>query len=81
MVVLTYHLASRRIRILASHPIVCGILYGLVVYGVMNYIVIPLSATPPRTALVPPAAVLINGLLIHAFGVGLPAALSAKGAR
>ena len=77
MVVLIYHLESRRIRVLTSHPIVCGILYGLAVYVVMNYIVIPLSAGPPRTALVPPAPVLINGLLIHGFGVGLPAALTA----
>jgi hypothetical protein len=28
----------------------------------------------------PPVAVLANGLLIHAFGVGLPAALSARAA-
>ena len=75
MVVLTYHLASRRIRVLTKHPAICGIVYGLVVYAVMNYVVLPLSAAPPRT-LVPPAAVLINGLLIHVLGVGLPAALS-----
>lgn len=75
MVVLTYYLASRRIRALAQHPVLCGVLYGLVVYAVMNYVVVPLSAAPPRT-LVPPTTVLINGLLIHALGVGLPAALS-----
>lgn len=50
-------------------------LYGLVVYAVMNFIVLPLSAAPPRNA--PAGAVLLNGLLIHVFGVGLPSALSA----
>ena len=80
MIVLTFHLASRRMRALTQHPVGCGILYGLAVYAVMNYVVMPLSAAPPRN-LVPPLAVLLNGLLIHAFGVGLPAALSVRAAR
>lgn len=74
-IVLTYHLASRRLRILVEHPIVCGVLYGLAVYVVMNVVVIPTSAAPSRGAMA--TAVLVNGLLIHVFGVGLPAALSA----
>lgn len=75
MIVLTYHLASRRITPLTQHPVILGMLYGLVVFAVMNFIVLPLSAAPPRSA--PSGAVLVNGLLIHAFGVGLPSALSA----
>ena len=74
-IVLTYHLASRRLRILVEHPVVCGVLYGLAVYVVMNFVVIPASAAPSRGAMA--TAVLVNGLLIHIFGVGLPAALSA----
>ena len=74
MIVLTYHLASRRIKALSEHPVILGMLYGLLVYAVMNFVVLPLSAAPPRSA--PSGAVLVNGLLIHAFGVGLPAALS-----
>jgi hypothetical protein len=58
---------------------VSGILYGLAVYVVMNYVVIPLSAIGPRTAGIP-LAVHINGVLIHAFGVGLPSALAARAA-
>jgi hypothetical protein len=54
-------------------------LYGLAVYGVMNYVVIPMSAIGPRTAPTP-LPVLANGLLIHAFGVGVPAALVARAA-
>lgn len=75
MIVLTYHLASRRVRALTAHPVVFGVPYGLAVYVVMNFIVLPLSAAPPRTAAT--GAVLVNGVLIHVFGVGLPAALSA----
>ena len=75
MIVLTYHLASRRLRALVTRPVVCGVLYGVAVYAVMNFIVLPLSAAPPRAA--PAGAVLVNGVLIHIFGVGLPAALTA----
>jgi hypothetical protein len=79
MIALVYLLASRRWRVLTAKPIVCGILYGLVVYAVMNYVVVPLSAIGGgvRIAATP---VLINGLLIHAFGVGLPSALFARAA-
>jgi hypothetical protein len=77
-IVLTYFLAGRRIRALTRHPIVCGLAYGIAVYGVMNFIVVPLSraGSPP-----PAGAILVNGLLIHMFGVGLPSALFARAAR
>jgi hypothetical protein len=48
------------------------------VYGVMNFVVIPLSATS-RGALTTP--IVANGLLIHVLGVGLPSALVAWAAR
>lgn len=73
-VVITYHFAVRLIPRLTRRPWIYGPLYGLVVYGVMNFVVIPLSAIGARS---PSTAVLLNGLLIHIFGVGLPAALSA----
>lgn len=78
MVVLTYILASRRLPSLARRPFLYGPLYGLAVYGVMNHIVVPLSAAASSGT--PAAPVLINGLLIHAFGVGLPSALFARAA-
>jgi hypothetical protein len=77
-VVTTYHVAARRIPDLARRPWIHGPLYGLLVYAVMNFIVIPLSAIGARS---PSTAVLLNGLLIHALGVGPPAALSAQAAR
>jgi hypothetical protein len=78
-VVTTYVAASRWLRVLTARPLVSGMLYGLAVYGVMNYVVIPMSAIGPRTAPTP-LPVLANGLLIHAFGVGVPAALVARAA-
>ena len=69
-----YLAASRRIRTLAERPLVWGPLYGLAVYAVMNAVVIPLSLMTTRPKPVP---VLVNGLLIHLVGVGLPAALAA----
>jgi len=42
------------------------------VYFFMNLVVIPLSAIGPQRFT---AAPFINGILIHVFGVGIPAAL------
>jgi hypothetical protein len=75
-IVLTYFLVSRRVSALTRHPVICGLLYGLVAYAVMNLAVIPLSKIGGPA--MPPAPVLANGLLIHMFGVGLPAALFAR---
>jgi hypothetical protein len=74
----TYFVVARAVPALTRRPFLTGPLYGLVAYGVMNYIVIPLSDAASGGA--PPVPVLLNGLLIHAFGVGLPAALFARAA-
>ena len=68
-----YYLASRPLRFLVNHAFICGPLYGVCIYLVMNFIVLPLSAIGSRPAL--PLPVLISGLLIHMFGIGLPIAL------
>ena len=77
-IVTTYFLVSRRAGLLTRRPVICGVLYGLVVYGVMNLVVIPLSKIGGPS--MPAAPVLANGLLIHMFGVGLPSALAARAA-
>lgn len=77
-VVATYYVVSRRVRILTDRPVIFGLLYGVAVYVVMNRIVVPLSAAGGSGW--PPWPVLVNGLLIHALGVGLPSALFARGA-
>ena len=69
--------ASRIWPVLARRAALFGPLYGIGVYLVMNHVVLPLSAFPPRTK--PPAPVVwITGVLAHMFLIGLPIALAAK---
>jgi len=67
----TYFLVSRAIPAVRRRPVICGMLYGIAAWCVMNLIVLPLSAAG-RGPFVP--IVVANGLLIHMFGVGLPSA-------
>ncbi len=76
-VVTTYYLASGRIPSLVRRPWVYGPLYGLVVYCVMTFVVVPLSAAVVGR---PSPAVIVNGVLIHMLGVGIPSALAARAA-
>ena len=76
-VVATYFLASRRLPALARRPFLYGSLYGVLVYLVMTFVVVPLSAAPMG---LPSPPVAVNGLLIHVLGVGLPSALFARAA-
>ncbi len=78
-IVATYFVVSRRVAVLTRHPIACGIVYGVLVYLFMNRVVIPLSAI--GTATWPALPVLANGLLIHAFGIGIPSAVAAASAQ
>jgi hypothetical protein len=78
MVVTTYYGLSSRLPLWRRRPLLCGPLYGLLVYAVMNLVVIPLSALgSPRFALWQ----VVGGMLIHAAGVGLPAAFFAARAQ
>ena len=76
LIVSAFYLMSRYIPVLRQQTLVAGILYGIAVYFVMNYAVIPMSATARGPFVLP---VFVNGLLIHALGVGLPAAWFARG--
>jgi hypothetical protein len=78
VVVLVFMLTARRVRALTRAPMAFGLLYGLAVYLVMTFVVVPASAA--GTGAVPSGAVLLNGVLIHMFGVGLPASLAARAA-
>ncbi|HZT59945.1 MAG TPA: hypothetical protein VFA21_15145 [Pyrinomonadaceae bacterium] len=71
-----YYAASRKLTFLLNHAVVCGVIYGVVIYVVMNYVVVPLSAVPPRGTAAP--VVFITGLLVHMFFIGLPIALATR---
>jgi hypothetical protein len=67
---------SRWWPVFTRRAVVMGLLYGVGAYFFMNYVVLPLSAIRGGGAAPWPA--FINGMLIHAFGVGLPIALVAR---
>jgi hypothetical protein len=71
-----FYLASRRLPFLTRQPVVSGILYGIGVYAVMNLVVLPLSAYPPRKSF--PLIVIATGLIVHMFFIGLPIALATR---
>ena len=72
-----YYIASRKMPVLLARPVICGLLYGELVWLVMNCVVIPLSAIhgwPPQWN----TAAIITGPIGHLFLVGLPIALAVR---
>jgi hypothetical protein len=47
VVVSVYYFASRKISVLRTRPVIMGALYGMAVWGTMNFVVLPLSAAGP----------------------------------
>jgi hypothetical protein len=71
VVVSIFYVASRRMEFLTSHPVVSGVLYGIGVYIVMYWLVLPTTFPTFRHRL-------WNKLLavaIHISLIGLPCAL------
>ncbi len=72
-----FYAASRIFKLLVNHPIPSGLFYGVVVYLLMNFVVLPLSAFP-RRPVPPPLSARIYGALIIMFFVGLPIAFTVR---
>ncbi|MDP9097475.1 MAG: hypothetical protein M3N48_00580 [Verrucomicrobiota bacterium] len=66
--VTVFYFASRKLAFLRQQPVPSGIIYGLVVFAVMNLIVLPLSAAAPRHS----RSGDVIQLAIHMFVIGLP---------
>jgi hypothetical protein len=75
-----FYIAATRFTVLSRWPILSGLLYGVLVYAIMNFIVLPLSAVPPgpSTATI---ATRVNAVLALMFCIGLPVALLVKRAQ
>jgi hypothetical protein len=71
-----YYAASRKLRFLIVHPLVCGLFYGIAVELVMSYVVLPLSALHARGPYELHDVLL--GLAVHMFAVGLPISFSVR---
>jgi hypothetical protein len=71
-----YYLVARRWTALVERPLIFGAAYGLVLYGVMNYIVVPLSAARGGGS----GGALWVGLsiVVHMLLIGVPIALFAR---
>jgi hypothetical protein len=68
--------SAHRYPALLRNPWLSGVVYGVLIYVVMNYIAVPLSAAPGWK---PPAGwVLVGSLLSHCFYVGVPIAFVAR---
>ena len=67
-----FYLASRKWLFLIERPIQFGLLYGIAVYLIMTFVVVPLSYVTPRPATITGRTI---GILTIMFCVGLPIAL------
>lgn len=69
--VTVFYFARGELAFVRNYPVPSGIIYGLIVFAVMNLIVLPLSAAAPRHS--------VSGDLIqigiHMFIIGLPTSL------
>ena len=70
-----YYLASRRFPVLVHRAVICGMIYGALVYGFMHVVVVPLSLAPRSHT---PLVYQVCEFIWHWFGVGLPIALSVR---
>jgi hypothetical protein len=70
----TYYFVARRRFALVERPWAFGLAYGLLLYGIMNYIVMPLSAAGPSSK--DPLWIALT-VAVHMILIGLPIALAA----
>ena len=71
-----YYAASQRLTMLARQPIVCGLLFGIAIWIVMNLVVVPLSAFPHEVTHTLSSAT--PHIIAHMVLVGLPIALAIR---
>lgn len=76
LIATVFYLGTRVWPVLYKKPVICGLIYGVICYFVMQLIVIPLSNAPSSGLVINPA--FFNGVIGHALVVGLPVALIAR---
>lgn len=72
---LTYFLVASRHPALHRRPVLYGAAYGLLLYGIMNYVVVPLSAAGRGSR--DPLWVALS-IAVHMLCVGIPIALAER---
>lgn len=72
-IALVYYVVALRWPLLWQQPLLCGGVYGLLVYGVMNYVVVPLSAAGSGGS---KNSLWIGlSIVVHVFLIGIPCAV------
>jgi hypothetical protein len=66
-----FYIVSRKLAILTRRPILSGLIYGGVIYLVMNFVVLPASSVPHPKSTATIAAI-VNGVLALLLCIGLP---------
>jgi hypothetical protein len=72
---LVYYLVARRWALLWQRPLGFGGAYGLLLYVIMNYVVLPLSAAGPSSK---NALWIVLSVLVHICLIGIPIAMFAR---
>lgn len=70
-----YYLASRVLRVMVKHAVVCGLIYGELVFLFMYFVVLPLTPLGPAQF---NTVTYITGPIGHTVLVGLPIALCVR---
>jgi len=71
-----FYVASRFAPVLVRRAVLAGLLFGVCVFLVMSYVVVPASAAPFKMTFT--AASAVRNVLVHMFLIGLPIALSVR---
>jgi uncharacterized membrane protein YagU involved in acid resistance len=71
VVATVFYVASRKLVFLTRHPVISGLLYGVVVYGFMYWLVMPLAYPVVHPSLSRD----LTAVCVHMFLIGLPIAL------
>jgi uncharacterized membrane protein YagU involved in acid resistance len=71
----TYYFAAREWPPLRRHPLAAGAAYGLLLYVIMNYVVLPLSAAGSGS---PDRLWVALSIVVHMFLIGIPIAFFAR---
>ncbi|HWN20242.1 MAG TPA: hypothetical protein VNO19_15120 [Gemmatimonadales bacterium] len=75
---LVYYLAAQRWSLLWQRPVLCGAVYGLLMYAIMHYVVVPLSRAGPGSE--DPLWISLT-VGAHVLLIGIPIALFTRRAR
>ena len=71
VVVSVFYVASRKLVFLTRHAVISGLLYGVVIYGFMYWIVMPLAYSVVH----PSVSRDVTAVCVHMLLIGLPIAL------